>query len=284
MKIAKVYRCRNNSKTERRETMGYLKRFALYISVMILMFAIAGCGKGNETKEGSKETQIKKSFAKTLEMYPIKNLEDLYDKEGYRDGEFKKGDKGTWVIRSEMKIQLKGENLESRGVVLEINRNTRTAKGNYIVREVVEDSDGMTHNHTKRYPVKMENNKIIPLKQIVDEKVKKEIEEFKFFVQYGNFKELENYKDGEVTYNPEAPIYSAQYQLKNSDYNVEQLRKRYNIPTQKAPKLLLKGSGNLKGSSVGYKNIEFTFVENKGENIYFTDSVYFNPSEDKYNY
>ncbi len=23
-------------------------------------------------------------------MYPIKNLEDLYDKEGYRDGEFKK--------------------------------------------------------------------------------------------------------------------------------------------------------------------------------------------------
>ncbi|WP_256075335.1 Csa1 family protein, partial [Staphylococcus aureus] len=46
----------------------------------------------------------------------------------------------------------------------------------------------------------------------------KAIEEFKFFVQYGNFKELENYKDGELTYNPEAPIYSAQYQLKNSDY------------------------------------------------------------------
>ncbi|EVY80467.1 hypothetical protein U332_02107, partial [Staphylococcus aureus H79477] len=66
-----------------------------------------------------------------------------------------------------------------------------------------------------------------------------------------------------------------------SDYNVEQLRKRYNIPTQKAPKLLLKGSGNLKGSSVGYKNIEFTFIENKEENIYFTDSIYFNPSEDK---
>ncbi|WP_262377215.1 tandem-type lipoprotein, partial [Staphylococcus aureus] len=28
------------------------------------------------------------------------------------------------------------------------------------------------------------------------------------------------------------------------------------------------GSGNLKGSSVGYKNIEFTFVGNKEENIY----------------
>ena len=28
-------------------------------------------------------------------MYPTENLEDFYDKEGYRDGEFKKDDKGT---------------------------------------------------------------------------------------------------------------------------------------------------------------------------------------------
>ena len=58
------------------------------------------------------------------------------------------------------------------------------------------------------------------------------------------------------------PSYSAKYQLTNDDYNVKQLRKRYDIPTNKAPKLLLKG-GNLKGSSVGYKDIEFTFVEKK---------------------
>ena len=57
-----------------------------------------GCDSQSDTaenpKEGSKEAQIKKSFAKTLDMYPIKNLEDLYDKEGYRDGEFKKVIKG----------------------------------------------------------------------------------------------------------------------------------------------------------------------------------------------
>ena len=40
----------------------------------------------------------------------------------------------------------------------------------------------------------MENNKIIPLKPIDDEKVEKEIEKFKFFVQYGNFKELKTIK------------------------------------------------------------------------------------------
>ncbi len=265
--------------------MEYLKRLALLISVIILTIFIMGCDSQSDTaenpKEGSKEAQIKKSFSKTLDMYPIKNLEDFYDKEGYRDEEFKKGDKGTWVIRSEMTTELKNENMVSKGMVIRLNRNSRTCTGEYFVRIVKEDSEGKVYSDERKYPVKMENNKIIPLKPIDDEKVKKEIEEFKFFVQYGNFKELENYKDGEVTYNPEAPIYSAQYQLKNSDYNVEQLRKRYNIPTQKAPKLLLKGSGNLKGSSVGYKNIEFTFVENKEENIYFTDSINFNPSEHK---
>ncbi|WP_131817930.1 Csa1 family protein, partial [Staphylococcus aureus] len=52
-------------------------------------------------------------------------------------------------------------------------------------------------------------------------------------------------------------------------------------PTNKAPKLLLKGSGDLKGSSVGYKDIEFTFVEKKGKNTFFTDSLHLEPSEDK---
>ncbi len=116
--------------------MGYLKRIGMYVSILILIVVIAGCGKGNETKEDSKEEQIKKSFAKTLDMYPIKNLEDLYDKEGYRDGEFKKGDKGTWVVRSEMIIQPKGKSLTSRGMILYMNRNTRTATGYFSIEEI----------------------------------------------------------------------------------------------------------------------------------------------------
>lgn len=61
---------------------------------------------------------------------------------------------------------------------------------------------------------------------------------------------------------------------------MKQLRKRYDIPTNQAPKLLLKGDGDLKGSSVGSKNLEFTFVENKEEDIFFTDAVQFTLSED----
>ncbi|MBE2152817.1 tandem-type lipoprotein, partial [Staphylococcus argenteus] len=185
------------------------------------------------------------------------------------------------IIGSEMATQNKGEALKVKGMVLYMNRNTRSAKGFYYVNAVKKDEDGRPQDNQIEYPVKMVDNKIIPTKDIKDEKIKKEIENFKFFAQYGNFKDLSKYKDGNISYNPEVPSYSAKYQLTNDDYNVKQLRKRYDIPTNKAPKLLLKGSGNLKGSSVGYKDIEFTFVEKKGENIYFSDSLHLEPSEDK---
>ncbi len=231
-------------------------------------------------EESSKDKQIKENFNKTLSLYPTKNLEDFYDKEGFRDEEFEKGDKGTWIIYSEMVIEPKGKNMETRGMVLYINRNTRTTKGNFIVNEITDDNDGRPIDNKKKYPVKMEHNKIIPTKPLPNDKLKKEIENFKFFVQYGNFKDINDYKDGDISYNPNVPSYSAKYQLNNDDYNVQQLRKRYDIPTKQAPKLLLKGDGDLKGSSIGSKNLEFTFVENKEENIYFTDSVQYTPSED----
>ena len=121
----------------------------------------------------------------------------------------------------------------------------------------------------KKYPVKMEHNQIIPTKPIQDDKLKKEIENFKFFVQYGNFKDINDYKNGDISYNPNVPSYSEKYQLRNDDYNVQQLRKRYDIPTKQAPKMLLKGDGDLKGSSVGSKELEFTFVENKKKTSIF---------------
>ena len=230
--------------------MKHSKKLLLCVSFLLIIVFIGGCGFMN--KDDSKETEIKKSFNKTLSMYPIKNLEDLYDKEGYRDEEFDKDDKGTWLLHSEMAIQRKGEDLETR----------------------------RPQNNKKKYPVKMENNKIIPIKKIEDSKIKREIDEFKFFAQYANFKDLKEYKNGNISYNPNVPSYSAEYDLENSDYNVKQLRERYDIPTKQAPKLLLKGTGDLKGSSIGTKDVEFTFTEGKQENIYFSDSMNFMPSED----
>ena len=253
------------------------KKLMLGICLVLLIILIVGYVI--MTKINSRSAQIKDTFNQTLKLYPTKNLEDFYDKEGFRDQEFEKGDKGNWIVDSEMVIELKDKKMESRSMVLYINRNTRTTKGNFIVRELWEDSKGYAQSKDTKYPVKMEHNRIIPTKPIADDKLRKEIENFKFFVQYGDFKDINDYKDGDISYNPNVPSYSAKYQLKNDDYNVKQLRKRYNIPTNKAPKLLLKGDGDLKGSSIGSKDLEFTFVENKEENIYFSDSINFKPTE-----
>ncbi len=220
--------------------MKRLNKLVLYISFLILVISFtAGCGMG-------KEAEIRKVLKKHSVCIRLKNLEDLYDKEGYRDDQFDKNDKGTWIINSEMVVEPKGERMKSKGMVLYMNRNTKTTTGKYIVSETLHDEDGRPKSKDKEYPVKMVDNKIIPTKGIKDENIKKEIENFKFFAQYGSFKDLSKYKDGDISYNPEVPSYSAKYQLTNDDYNVKQLRKRYKIPTNKAPKLLLKGSGRLK--------------------------------------
>ena len=44
-----------------------------------------GCDRSSDTTENQRRFKGRtnqKSFEKTLDMYPIKNLEDLYDKEG----------------------------------------------------------------------------------------------------------------------------------------------------------------------------------------------------------
>ncbi|HCY8773910.1 TPA: tandem-type lipoprotein [Staphylococcus aureus] len=251
--------------------MIHSRKLRIWLYLVLLAVFISACN----VKE---DKQIKENFNKTLSLYPTKNLEDFYDKEGFRDQEFDKRDKGTWIINSGMNIQLKGGALKSRAMVLYINRNTRTAKGYFLISEITEDKKGYVHNKEKKYPVKMEHNQIIPTKPIKDEKLKKEIENFKFFVQYGNFKDFKDYKNGNISYDPNVPSYSAKYQLSNDDYNVRQLR-RYDIPTKQAPELLLKGDGDLKGSSVGSKELEFNFIRNKEENVYFTDSINFKPTE-----
>ncbi len=78
-----------------------------------------------------------------LNVYPTKNLEDFYDKEGFRDEEFDKDDKGTWIINSKMIVEPKGKDMEARGMVLHINRNTRTTKGDFIIKRITEDNKGI---------------------------------------------------------------------------------------------------------------------------------------------
>lgn len=109
--------------------MNNFRQCALCIGTSVFILLVSGCSGVFDTPEDSKEIQIKKSFAKTLDMYPIKNLEDLYDKEGYRDGEFEKGDKGTWTMYTDFAKSNKPGELSNEGMFLSLDRNTRTAKG-----------------------------------------------------------------------------------------------------------------------------------------------------------
>ncbi|HCY9593057.1 TPA: tandem-type lipoprotein [Staphylococcus aureus] len=257
--------------------MGYLKRFTLYISILILIVVIAGCGKGNEIKEDSKETQIKKSFAKTLDMYPIKNLEDLYDKEGYRDGEFKKGDKGTWTLLTSFSKSNKPGEIDDEGMVLYLNRNTKKATGYYFVNKIYDDIS--KNQNEKKYRVELKNNKIILLDNVEDEKLKQKIENFKFFSQYANLKELKNYSNGDVSINENVPSYDVKYKMSNKDENVKQLRSRYNIPTDKSPVLKMHIDGNLKGSSVGDRKLEIDFSKRENSHLSVIDSLDYQPAK-----
>ncbi|HCT6301364.1 TPA: tandem-type lipoprotein [Staphylococcus aureus] len=264
--------------------MEYIKKIALYMSVLLLIIFIGGCGnmKDEQKKEeqtnktDSKEEQIKKSFAKTLDMYPIKNLEDLYDKEGYRDGEFKKGDKGMWTIYTDFAKSKKADELSNEGMVLYLDRNTRTAKGHYFVKTFYEKDK---FPDRKKYKVEMKNNKIILLDKVEDPKLKKRIENFKFFGQYANLKELKNYNNGDVSINENVPSYDAKFKMSNKDENVKQLRSRYNIPTDKAPVLKMHIDGNLKGSSVGYKKLEIDFSKGEKSDLSVIDSLNFQPAK-----
>ncbi|HGZ7129573.1 TPA: tandem-type lipoprotein, partial [Staphylococcus aureus] len=159
--------------------MIHSKKLTLGICLVLLIILIVGYVI--MTKTNGRNAQIKDTFNQTLKLYPTKNLDDFYDKEGFRDQEFKKGDKGTWIVNSEMVIEPKGKDMETRGMVLYINRNTRTTKGYYFISEMTDDSNGRPKDDEKRYPVKMEHNKIIPTKPLPNDKLRKEIENFKFF-------------------------------------------------------------------------------------------------------
>lgn len=168
--------------------MKHSSKIIIFVSFLILTIFIGGCGFIN--KEDSKEAEINQNFNKTLNVYPTKNLEDFYDKEGYRDEEFDKKDKGTWIVHSEMTIEPKGKSMETRGMVLYINRNTRTTKGYYFINEITDDSNGRPKDDEKRYPVKMEHNKIIPTKPIPNDKLKKKLKTSNFLYNMPTLKIL----------------------------------------------------------------------------------------------
>lgn len=248
-----------------------------YIIIIILSFILFLIGGAWTLYKSYHEQQIREKFSSTLGMYPIKNLEDLYDKEGHRDENFDKDDKGQWILSSSF-VHENRSALTAEGMTLYLDRNTKKAHGFYFIDNIYEDEKGAPTSHEKKYPVKLKNNKIILTKKVNDTKLKDKIESFKFFSQYAIYKDLSSYTNGNFSYNSNVPIYTVEYQLSNEDYNVKQLREKYNIPTKKAPKLELQSTGNSTGTALSYKREEFIFNRKEYQNLGFTNNLNFKPT------
>ena len=78
-----------------------------------------------------------------------------------------------------MIVEPKGKDMEARGMVLHINRNTRTTKGDFIIKRITEDNKGIPDVKDKKYPVKWKTTKLSQQSKLKI-KIKKEIENFKF--------------------------------------------------------------------------------------------------------
>ncbi len=102
-------------KTKRRETMRYLKRLSWYISILILIVVIAGCGKGNETKEAREQSKRALKLFRCIQS----KISRIYTTK--KDIEInKKSDKGTWTIYTDFAKSNKPGELDDEGMVLNL--------------------------------------------------------------------------------------------------------------------------------------------------------------------
>ena len=78
--------------------------------------------------------------------------------------------------------------MKTRGMQLYINRNTKTAKGFFVLKEISENNNRVNKDKEEKYEVKMVGNKIIPTEQINDEKIKKKLKTSSFLCNMESLK------------------------------------------------------------------------------------------------
>ncbi|UWF57057.1 tandem-type lipoprotein [Staphylococcus hyicus] len=227
-----------------------LARKIIFIAgLMMLIGLLTSCGMSTREK-------IESGLKEPLSVYPTKNLEDFYDKEGYRDSNFSKDDKGVWSIFTSIERQNDEGKLRSEGVILFIDRNTKSSDGYYYVEN---ESKDKRKNFKKKYFITMKNNELILKDKNVNEDIKKKVNKFKFFVQFGNLNNLNRNETRNETYNSQAPNYSISYHLNPSDDNLKQIQKHFGVKIGRKPRLEIYGDGNFKSDTFNSNTIEYAF-------------------------
>ena len=222
-------------------------KFNILIALCIVFIFLTSC---NFTTRQKIESELKEP----LSVYPTKNLEDFYDKEGYRDSNFSKDDKGVWMLISVLSKRNEEGKIKREGVKLYIDRNTRKSEGYFYVDNSSKDE---RKNVQKEYPLIMKNNKLILKDKNVDEDIKRKLKDFKFFVQFGNLSELYQYKEKDASFNSLAPNYLISYDLSQNDDNLKEIQKLYGIKAGENPELNIYGDGDFKSDAIKSNTVNY---------------------------
>ncbi|PMC18349.1 tandem-type lipoprotein [Staphylococcus pettenkoferi] len=242
------------------------KTIVIGLCIISLLF-IGSCGRNDSSKLDS---EIDKNMHRSLSIYPTKNLEEFYDIDGVRNRDFKKGDKGKWILDSSINTK-KDNELKSEGAVLYIDRNKRTARGYYYINKFKDNGK----KNEKHYPIEMKENNLIPSGKNVNVNTREKIKKFNFFVQYTDVNSSIENKKGKNAYNYNLPKFVSEYKMSDKDALIKSLKSKYKIPYEKATMQII-GRSKPKSSSLGNKEIKVNFKKNK---YYFQDSIDFQPTK-----
>ena len=251
--------------------MKLAKHLLIILGVMVSMSLLSSCGMSTREK-------IESGLKEPLSVYPTKNLEDFYDKEGYRDSNFSKDDKGIWSILTVLAKMNEEGDLYREGVMLYIDRNTKKSEGYYFVGN---ESEAEHNNYRKEYPLIMKDNQLILKDNNVDEDIKRKVKNFKFFVQFGNLSDLDKYKEKNASYNSMVPNYSIRYHLNQNNDNLKEIQNLYEIKAGESPELNIYGDGDFKSDAIDSNTINYKL---KGKTWkYFSSVVSYLPKRGKIN-
>lgn len=245
---------------------------------------ISGCHvQGNERSNNQESTQqeagmkqeeiskgVLESFEYTLKYYPTPKIEDVLDENMGKQA----------IIETNIGRRVNNKDdtpLISTGMVLYVNTSTKRGYGYYFEDQIYKGPE--SNDIKKKYPVIYDRG--IHLKKSTgDPELDDKINHFQFLFQYADLKDLSKQKLLKADYNPEVPLFSAEYQLSNGDALVKKLRKDYGFDQKKAPILVLDGRGDYEGMGINdfdYRSVDIYFSRNPqhsvSSSVDYTDDV-----------
>ena len=239
------------------------------------MTSFTGCN-------GPSDKEVVDMFNDFITMFPSEDLTFLYDKEGEvssADGSSlkqEKGllndlsleDKGTWVISSYLVTE---QSTKSVGVVLRINKNTQKTTGDLFI------DDGKAE---VGYPVYYDEMGLHLIDEDVPKEIKEKLENFKMMYEFIELDReyLDDLESTKIMYNPNAPIFGANYKLESNDKNIAKVKELYPelVVDENNCALEFHGKGtpwDLRG------RVYLKFILDENSNSYLTSSIVFQQSE-----